>query len=673
MKLNFLWHMHQPDYRDASGIMQMPWVFLHAIKDYYDMPWMVAQVDGIKATFNITPPLITQLELYYEHSHTKDKFLSLWYANPTQLQEDDRNWLIKICKTPQYERMINPLPRFVQLHAMEHYNNAELIELEVLFMLAWCGTYLKTQNPTIKALIQKTSGFTQEDKIVLLLELEQFVSKIFAYYKELHVKGIVALATTPLNHPILPLLLDMNNAIAANPSTNIPTQHICLRDDALMQVQKAQELFVEKFGFKARGFWPAEGAVDVKSAEIFRSSNLEWIATDEAILLKSLHVNDKNHIYVPYDFNGLKIYFRDHYLSDLIGFEYRYKNEQTAADDFVSRLQRIQDTNPQALVSVILDGENAWEFYEQNAYKFFMALYTSLQKLSWCELITMDEALSLPATKLDTLASGSWIHGEFNTWVGHKEKTRAWELLFVAKKDYEYHKNDLDEKTIQQITHHFLAAECSDWFWWYGDDHFSDFSTEFDALFRSHLIDIYLLMQVTPPADFFIPIAKNKSVQNFWIQPQSDISPRIDGKRDSFFEWIGCGVVDESRIFSTMDKVRGPVKRILYGQDAQKIYFAFEPDGGDQCFASAINIFIEPEQIQGTIYLDKQDIRVDNLTIHTTCKECLEFSIEKTKLDSSEISIRFEVLKNGQIIQTLPGFGILKITLNDDYSHNWFV
>lgn len=673
MNLNFLWHMHQPDYRDTKGIAQMPWVFLHAIKDYFDMPWMVSLTEGIKATFNITPPLIWQMELYYDRSWEKDRFLGIWCANPTDIAEDDRNWLIKICKSANYERMVAPLPRFVELYEQEHYNNSELIELEMLFMLSWCGTYLKKYDNIVIELIKKGDSFHQEDKMLLLLQLQEFVSKIFEYYKELHNKGIIAISTTPLNHPILPLLLDMNNAKIANASTNIPKEHISLFEDAKMQVQRAKELFYDKFGFEPLGFWPAEGAVDEKSTALLRDCGVKWIATDEAILFKSLHTNDKKSIYSLYSYNDLKICFRDHYLSDLIGFEYRHKDAKEAASNFIHQLEIINNSHENPLVSVILDGENAWEFFDSNAYGFFMALYGKLKELSWCKTVTMDEVSQMPSKELTKLAPGSWIHGEFNTWVGHKEKTRAWELIFLTKRDYEHHKHHIDEQQKAQITHHFLAAECSDWFWWYGDDHFSDFGAEFDELFRSHLINIYDLMGIAAPSDLFIPIIKNKSAQHFWLKPQSDITPSINGKRDSFFEWLGCGVVDESKIFSTMDRQRGPIKKILYGQDESNIYFAFETDSKQVCASDSIEIIIEPQQIRGKIEQGEQNIEIDGVIMHAVCQEFLELSISKQKLDSHEITIRFEIEKDDKVIQTLPGFGELKITLNDDYSRNWFI
>jgi hypothetical protein len=271
------------------------------------------------------------------------------------------------------------------------------------------------------------------------------------------------------------------------------------------------------------------------------------------------------------------------------------------------------------------------------------------------------------------LAPGSWIHGEFGTWVGHSEKTRAWELIYLAKRDYERHKDDLDKETKEKINDHFLAAECSDWFWWYGDDHYTEFGAEFDELFRNHLITIYDLMGITPHSDMFIPIIKDKSTEDFHIKPQSDISPNINGKRDSFFEWIGAGVVDESKLFSTMDKRRGPLQKIYYGQDDKKIYFSFLTDLEDFCKSMHMKIIIEPLGIKATLDFTASKSHISNLEVDMACGDCFEMSIDKKGIDTDEISVIFEVIQNGRVIQTLPGFGELKMDLGNDYAQNWFV
>ncbi len=665
--------MHQPDYRDASGIIQMPWVFLHALKDYYDMPWMMARHETLKATFNITAPLIQQLELYYNNPEESDKFLALWLKNTSLLEGDDRKWVIKLCKSTQFDTMVKPFERYSELHSQEHFNNTELIDLEILFMLAWCGVYLRTNNELVKELIKKQRNFTNEDKSLLLKELSKFVSGIFDYYAKLHKDGIITISTTPLNHPILPLLMDMGNAIKANVNTNIPKEYETLEDDALLQVQRAQKLFKETFGYEADGFWPAEGAVDESSVELLKSCGIKWIATDEEILFKSLNSSDREALYHSYNYNGMTMGFRDHNLSDLIGFTYRHQDSYSASKHFISELEKIQHSNQDATVFVILDGENAWEFFDNNGFDFFNALYSDLKYCLWCETLHMDDVVKQPSRELPYLAPGSWIHGSFNTWVGDSEKTRAWELIFVTKRDYEHHKDSLDEITRSKIIDHFLAAECSDWFWWYGDDHFTDFGAEFDELFRSHLINIYDLIAIPAPSDLYMPIIKARSSKSFWIKPQTDISPDINGKHDSFFEWIGCGVVDESKLFSTMDKQRGPIEKIYYGQDDEKLYFAFYSHINSSCASDSMRIIIDPINVSGKIYLKTEKTFFGNLEVDVACEDWLEISIDKSKIDKDELSLRFEIEKDGIVIQTLPGFGELKIDLGSDYSRNWFI
>ena len=665
--------MHQPDYRNSDGIMQMPWVFLHAIKDYYDMPWMMARHDGLKATFNITAPLIEQLELYYKEPQRYDKFLSLWILSPEILDEHQRAWILKLLNSTQFDTMVKEFPRYVELYHKEHISNSELIDLEILFILSWCGVYLKKNSTLVKELIDKQRDYNVEDKVSLLVELSRFVSGIFKYYSKLSNEGIISISTTPLNHPILPLLLDMNNAKLANPSTNIPNEALSLADDAKKQVIQAKILFEKTFGFLPNGFWPAEGAVDEKSVALLRENGIKWIATDEAILFKSLNSSDRNQLYTPYDYNAMCMGFRDRDLSDLIGFEYRHKNAQNAADNFTSELQKIENQNSSSTAFVILDGENAWEFYKNNGYDFFDALYKNFIQSIWCKTLTMDEVYKLDKVELPYLLPGSWVHGEFNTWVGHKEKTRAWELIYITKKDYERYQDSLSDIQKGQISKHFLAAECSDWFWWYGDDHYTEFAIEFDELFRNNLITIYELMEIIPPSDMFLPILQHKSAGNFWLKPQSDISPSIDGKRNLFFEWLGCGIVDESKIFSTMDNQRGPIEKIVYGQDDEKLYFVFDTKIKKICSSDFIHIIIEPLNVREKVSMKNQITFIGDLEVEVACDDILEMSIEKKLIDIDEISILFKIEENQKIIQTLPGFGELKINLDNDYSQNWFI
>ncbi|UCN00807.1 glycoside hydrolase [Sulfurimonas sp. SWIR-19] len=673
MNVSFMWHMHQPDYRNEEGIMQMPWVFLHAVKDYYDMPWMLSRYQNIHATFNITAPLIQQLKLYYKNPEQSDKFLSLWLKNPSSLKSQERQWLIKICKSSQFETMVKGLPRYEELYRKDALDDDEFLDLEILFLLSWCGNYLQKNNLHVKRLLQKERNYTNEDKAELLEELSKFTAGIWAFYKELYDAKRITISTTPFYHPILPLLLDMQNAKRANNQTQIPPNYEKLEEDARLHVQQAKDLFFDTFGYTTDVFWPAEGAVDEQSVKLLKSLGVHFIATDEEILYKSLNTKNKNLIYTPYNHNNMLIGFRDHKLSDLIGFEYRYKEAGEAAENFMSALESVQNINDNATVFVILDGENAWEFYKNNGFDFFEALYTSLEKASWCTTLTTDEVKSLPSRKLSKLAPGSWINASFDTWVGEYEKTRAWELLFLAKKDYEHHKERLDEDIKVKIREYFLKAECSDWFWWYGSDHYTNFALEFDAIFRRYLINIYKLIGISVPNDLYIPISKNQSSTKFWIKPQSKITPNIDGKRDSFFEWMGCGVIDESKVFSTMQSNTGPVKKIYYGQDDTKLYFAFEGAVENLCKKGRINIIIDPTGVSIKISFHQKETVLQGIKVKSACKEWLEISLDKEQIKQKKIWLRFEIEQNSASLQTLPSFGELAIDLQDDYAKNWFI
>ncbi len=672
MNLSFIWHMHQPDYRNQEGIMQMPWVFMHALKDYYDMPWILSQYK-INATFNITAPLIEQLELYSQNPEQNDKFFALWLREPKNLHESERKWIIKIAKSSYYETMVEPLTSYAQLYKQEHYNDAELLDLEVLFILAWCGNYLKRNNTVVQKLLQKETNYTSNDKKALLTSLQEFVSGIWDFYKILLQTQQISITTTPFYHPILPLLLDMQNAKKANGNANIPPNAFPLKADAKTHIQKAKQLYKKTFAEDVCGFWPAEGAVDEKSVALLSSFGIEWIATDETILYKSLGNTDKKNIYAPYRFKDMIIGFRDHRLSDLIGFEYRYKEQNAAADSFLNELKNIDENNADATLFVILDGENAWEYYVNNGFDFLNALYSKIEKASWCQSVTMNMLKTVPAKELTHLAAGSWINGTFDTWVGDTEKTRAWELLYMSKRDYERHASSLQERIKEKIDIIFLRAESSDWFWWYGNDHHSSFDNEFDLLFRNNLIEIYKLMELRPPHDLFIPLVKNRSTHDFLTQPQADITPTIDGKKDSFFEWMGCGVIDESQLFSTMDRTQGLVKKIYYGQDSQKIYFAFEGITRELCKNGMIHIMIDPLKIEADVAFNGGQKVFDSLEIESACNEWLELSIDKSSMAVKKISLRFEIHTKESALQTLPSFGDLVINLDDDYSQNWFV
>jgi len=646
---------------------------MHAIKDYYEMPWLLSRFKGLKATFNITSSLIEQLNLYRDPLKY-DYFLSLWARHPSQLDEAAKTWLIKTCKSTQYKTMIKPLARFDVLYHQEALNDADMIDLEVVFVLAWCGNYLRQENELVRGLIEKKEGYTQGEKIELLEALCRFIETILPFYAKLQQEGVISVSTTPYYHPILPLLIDINNAKHANAHTALPHNPLSLKEDAIEQVERSIRLYEKTFGQKPSGFWPAEGAVDEQSIAIYKGHGLHWIATDEAILFNSLGESNRFHLYQPYRFDGITIGFRDHGLSDLIGFTYRFKTAREATDHFFHSLELIATEQKDPTVFVILDGENAWEFFENNGYDFLTALYHRFTDTPWCKTVTMDEVVTLQKIgQLDRIVPGSWINGNFDTWSGHPEKNRAWELIYQTRRDVDNFPGLVSIEVAEKIKSHFLAAECSDWFWWYGDDHSTEFASEFDALFREHLITIYLLLEIKPPLYLFEPIMMHKGAASFLLKPQGYITPTIDGNYDSFFDWLGCGSVDERKLYATMARTRGPVDIIYYGNNEKFVFLAFEGDTASFHRLDLKLVIIVEETGEHFTFAAKRSYR-DEIDIFAI-GERLELALSRTHFNAYQsIHLRFEIVEGDQIVQTIPGNGALCINLDEQqYRANWFV
>jgi len=570
--------------------------------------------------------------------------------------------------------MIKVNPYFLELFHKEELNRSEIIDIEILFMLAWCGPYLRLHCSVIQILLKKKRNYTGDDKKEIFRVLVDFVATILPFYASLLKSGQISLATTPYNHPILPLLIDMENVQRANPDSEMPENPISLYDDAQEQVRRAVELYKETFGQDPIGFWPAEGAVDDQSVAIYKKFGIKWIATDEAILFRSIDSDDRSKLYQAYQRDGLKIYFRDHGLSDLFGFDYRFKPPSDAVGHFIHSIKVLEPKEQhkhKSTVFVILDGENAWEYYQSNGYAFFMQLYEELTEYKSCKTVTMDTiAQRDDAVRLDRLASGSWIYGDFTTWSGHPEKNRAWELIFETKRAFLNYQQPLSDKVKAEIQFHFLAAECSDWFWWYGDDHNTAFALEFDKLFRGHLISIFNLLSLNIPSSVLEPIIRDDDFVPFLLPAQNIISPTIDGERKYFFEWLGSGIVDESRIFSTMDRVRGPIDKIRFGFNNDHVFIAFD---GNIESVRGTHLTIRSDSLMQSIRLSLSRNNIDK-TIAIAIDENIEIALCRTLFHREpSIALHFEIEEQGKILQALPSYGTLEINLEEDYTHNWFI
>ena len=526
--LNFIWHMHQPYYRDdASHKTKMPWVFLHCIKDYYDIPYYLSHFPQIKATFNIVPSLIIQIYKYIDKS-ANDELLRIMQLRVDDFSKDDISVLEDYIFLSNEQNMIKPFWRYHELYlkfishknSIENFDKNEILDAQVLFLLAWCGNYLRENNTTVKSMISQGVNYTHEQKIGLINELIRFIATILPFYKQLKQKGQIEISTTPAYHPILPLLLDIKKGKEADPSINIPQTDLDFKDFAQIQVERAIEIFENEFGFKPNGFWPAEGSVSDEAIELIAKQGIKWVATDQDILFKTTHDYSKYNLCKKHIFKNdnanVCMFFRDKYVSDLIGFEYSRKDSTSAALDFIDNMRKIQvESFENRLISIILDGENAWEFFPNNAKNFFYELYKELEEnKNWISTVLPSQTcgLDIKINEMKSIRPGSWINGNFNIWVGKPQKNKAWDLLFLTKSDYLANKDKLNKNTIEKITDEFLVALGSDWFWWYDDDHYTSQKVEFDDLFRTHLKNIYDLMGVEVPQLVKDPIVVSNEV-----------------------------------------------------------------------------------------------------------------------------------------------------------------
>ena len=547
--LNLYWHMHQPDYRDiVTNEYVLPWTYLHAIKDYSDMAFHLEENPKARVTFNFVPILLEQLEDYsaqFKQNKIRDPLLRLLIEpDLATVSHEDCRLIVNSCFKSHHEKMLSPFPHYQRLlHLYQlvepmmqndefHYLSGQYkSDLLVWYHLAWCGESLRRNNKVVQNLMAKGLLFTQEERQQLFKVIGETISGLIPRYKALMQTKQIEISTTPYYHPILPLLLDFKSALDAMPFAPLPAnaKYAGGQARAVAHVESAKISHLDYFGAKPRGMWPAEGGVSSAALSLLAEQGIEWAATGQGVLANSLvksqlSAADKyEYLYQPYRVtNGTQdilCFFRDDQLSDKIGFEYAKMHSPDAVRDFIHSLEHIHATNRDGasvkakVVSVILDGENAWEYYPYNGYYFLSELYATLANHPDIEMTTFSDMVDLyqssdyktkgiSAPVLPQIAAGSWVYGTFSTWIGSKDKNLAWDLLCAAKKTYDsvVLKNGLSASQLKACERQLAICEGSDWFWWFGDYNSSDSVASFDQLYRRNLINLYTLLQQPVPA-----------------------------------------------------------------------------------------------------------------------------------------------------------------------------
>jgi alpha-amylase/alpha-mannosidase (GH57 family) len=710
LRLGFLWHQHQPFYKNLlTGEYLLPWVRLHAVKDYLDMVEILESHPKIKQTFNMVPSLLEQLD-DYARGEALDPHLALSLKRPDELTDEDKTQALELLFQANYEHMIAPVERYQSLYkdrqkALVDWSNAEWRDLQTLANLTWIDPMYRSKG-RLKELMAKGERYTEDEKQEVLKAQRSIIKRIVPTLKEYQEQGRIEVSISPYFHPILPLLCDTQAALVAAPGAQMPKTRFQHPEDAERQVKDAIDLYCRLFGREPMGMWPSEGSVSEDIIPLVFKHGIRWLATDEEILAQSLGVPDRStapddlinsgRLYQGYEFdkNGSRIalFFRDHALSDNIGFVYSGWDAEKAADDFVNRLAAIHKNVinkkiQSPIVPIILDGENAWEFYKNDGHDFLDALYEKIDSSPWLETVTFNQFLAGSPTlgRLKELFPGSWINHNFSVWIGHAEDNKAWDLLSETRDDltaFQKNNSSFDKRKLGTAWKEIYIAEGSDWNWWFGPDHVGPNNDDFDRLFRSHLANAYLLTDREPPHELFLPV-RSSFIDAHLSKPIDFIKPVIDGKLTHFYEWQQAGHFDCAKAGSTMHKAERLLSGIWFGFDDLNLYFRIDR-----------SVTVEParfkelefdfelyDAVKSEITIRPKDSVAEINSKHSNkiqfaLEDILEISmplIMLSKQSDTRLFMRLTIRENNQAVETWPPAEALIIDLPGPGTIPWLV
>jgi len=587
--LALVWHMHQPDYRDPrTGASVLPWARLHATKDYQDMVEILRPYPSVHCTFNLTPVLLDQLESIADGA--PDAWVDLARKPADSLTPSGRESLLKNYFAANRERMIETVPRYRELseraaarrsgEGADDWTEQDWRDLQVWFHLAWVDPGYASAEP-VRSLLAKGKGFTEEEKRALLDWGTALCGTVTRAYRDGAASGQIELSTSAENHPILPLLLDSDAPRETSSEIALPSPAYRAPEDAFAQVRRAREGHERRFGAPPRGTWPPEGAVNDPTLSLLAGAGFSWAASDETVLARALGASRRPvaswpaALYRPYRIETksgpISMLFRDRKLSDAIGFVYKHWDPARAATDFLERVRSAgaaaaeQGTGP-AVVTVILDGENCWEAYPEDGRPFLNALYGALASDRGIEAVTVSEALERApaATTIDHVPVGSWIRDDLGIWIGHPEKNAAWAELRRAREALVARGPLAPSKAWDSL----YAAEASDWFWWYGDDHASEQKDILDSLFRAHVARIYELLGTRAPETLGQTLRRAPAIP---AEAIALVHPTIDGRETDYFEWHDAARYDAAAGGDAMHRTSASIAEVRYGFDGDAL------------------------------------------------------------------------------------------------------
>ena len=692
----------------------MPWVRLHGTKDYYGMALHIKEVPEFRCTINLVPSLLVQLQAYTDQGKS-DRHLDVSRMPADGLSEADASYLLDHFFMANAENMIRPYPRYHELYmkrgvgidsvadALPRFSARELRDLQIWNNLTWIHELVFEQDSDLQEFRNKGGRWSETEKNWLLDKQLEILKQIIPLHRELADSGQVELTTTPFYHPILPLLWDKRSARQAMPGCQLPKHLDSYREDAQRHIQRAVEFHKENFGHTPTGMWPSEGSVSQDIIPAIAAAGIEWIATDEEILAESTngwvsrdshgHMRHPEMLYRPWRVetgsNQLQVVFRDHALSDLIGFHYQRSDPIHACDDLFNRIESIgraveaNNAGRPALVSIILDGENCWEYYPDGGVTFLRTLYHNCVKHAGIRPARIKDYLREhpPTDRVGHLHAGSWISHNFAIWIGHHEDNTAWDLLAQTREHLTQTRSNgrVSPETLEKAWEELYIAEGSDWFWWFGDDHSSAQDQLFDQLFRKHLKNVYTLLGDTVPSPLNQPISQAQ-LRTVHTEPKSFLNVKVDG-RSTFFEWINAAHYVSGSERGTMTMVtEGIIREIYFGFDAERLMIRVDTANDaheDLAHADEIRVqFLEPENTeirvtslkQGTpkAKLYRKGRAVTKAVLEVAVDRILELTVnfaDLTVRPETPLQMYLEAVSKKQSLDRAPQEGVLALTV----------
>ncbi len=604
LRVVILWHQHQPFYKDlVTGQYRLPWTRLHALKDYYGMVKLLDEFPEVHQTFNLVPSLVNQIQ-DYASGNAQDPFLQVASKLASDLSQQERKFALQYLFQANLINVIGRYPRYKELlekfqsagdspeRAEKIFSTQDLTDLQVLSQIGWFDEFFLAEKEVVE-LIRKGRNFSLEDQSFVIAQQRIYLGRVLPVHADAAKRGLIELSTSPFYHPILPLICDSQQGAVSTPGLPLPQNRYRHPEDAREQLKRGLDLHEKVFGLRPRGVWPSEGSVSEETISVAHNLGVQWMATDEGVLGRSLgsnfsrdgsgrlSANLAHQLYTTYRYEKegtrMNLVFRDHTLSDLIGFVYSGMPPQDAANNLIHKIrdsaQPMIAEGRDAVVPIILDGENAWEYYPQSGREFLRRFYDALQSSSDMEAVTVTEAIERhkPAASLRSLVPGSWIHANFNVWIGAPEDNKAWDYLYHARTFYEQAAPGATESQRRLAYEELLIAEGSDWNWWYGPEHHSANDRDFDELYRKHLSNVYQALGGVPPDYLAQPIAGGGSRPSY--TPQSAyIHPRIAGDMVRYFEWMGAARYTADARSGAMHGKQFLIDEVFAGIDEEFVY-----------------------------------------------------------------------------------------------------